>query len=54
MRLNGKNVRPASLMALGAPIFMFCVTDLRWMGKLLLYLKAPDMLGKYERYHEKW
>ena len=56
MRLNGKNVCPVLLtLAVGQahPIFMFCVTDLRWMGKQLLYLRAPTMLGKYARYDEK-
>ena len=49
----GENVRQALLITLGAPVFMFCVTDFCWMGKLLLYLRAATMLGKYVRYDEK-
>ena len=52
MSLNGKNVRRASLMTLGAPIVMFHVTDFCWTEKLLLHLRAPYMLGKYSTYDE--
>ena len=34
-------------------IFMFFVTDFCWTEKLLLYPRAPTMLGKYARYDEK-
>ena len=44
----------STLITLGTPIFMFCVTDLCSTEKLLLYLRAPTMLGRYVRYDERW
>ena len=43
-----------ALMTLGAPIFMFCVTDLFCLEKLLLYLKVLTIFGKCAGYNEKW
>ena len=37
MSLNGKKAHKASLMTMGAPIFMFCVMDLYLMGKYAKY-----------------
>ena len=36
------------------PILVFCVMDLCWMEKLLLYLRAQSILVKCARYDEKW
>ena len=54
MSLNGKNVCPALLITLGTPIFMFCVTNFCSTENLMLYLRAPTMLGTYVRYDGKW
>ena len=52
MSLNDKNACQALLITLGAPIFIFCVTDFCWTEKLLLYLRASYILGKYSTYDE--
>ena len=45
-------------LAVGNPrahrIFMFCVTNFCSTENLMLYLRAPTMLGTYVRYDGKW